>query len=352
MKFYPLRIQDLRRETNDCISIAFDVPSDLASIFQYTQGQYLTLRTTIDGAEVRRSYSLCSSPLDGEWRVAIKRVEGGVFSTFANQQLKKNDILEVMPPMGKFFTPLEPSVKKQYVLFAAGSGITPILSILKTLLASEPLSEISLVYGNRNAQSVLFREAIEGLKNKYLSRLRVYHVLSRERLDSDLFYGRIDAPKMRTLLAKIPDLLRGNTYFICGPEAMTQDIRSELTAHNVATQNIHFELFGTAHKTTKYIKPVAAAPKSIALVTLDGMTTQVPLYDRQMVLDAALEMGMDLPFACKGGVCCTCRAMLLSGTVEMEVNYSLEADELARGFILTCQARATSEQIVVDFDMK
>ncbi len=354
MKFYPLKISDVRRETKDCVSIAFEVPADLKEVFKFTQGQYLTLRTHIGEEDVRRSYSLCSSPLEACWRVAIKKVDGGVFSSFSNEKLKKGDILEVALPDGRFFPAalaIEPAGK--YVLFAAGSGITPIISIIKTVLESVPDSEVALVYGNKNAASVIFREEIEGLKNRFLGRLRVVHILSRERMDTEWQRGRIDKERLEQIFEKLPDLLDAEQYFVCGPEDMTANVREVLEKQGVSKSKIHFELFGTGKGIVK--KQIAATPETViahAEIRLDGVRFDVPIHEGQVVLDAALAAGADLPFACKGGVCCTCRAKLVEGEVEMEVNYALDPHEVAAGFILTCQSHPKTPTIKVDFDIK
>lgn len=354
MRFYPLKISEVRRETPDCVSIAFDVPDDLAGVFQYRQGQYLTLRTHIGQEEVRRSYSLCSSPLDRQWRVAIKKVAGGVFSTFSNEKFKKGDTLEVAPPDGRFFPAgLSLDAPGHYVLFAAGSGITPILSILKTVLRQSPESRVTLVYGNKNAASVIFREEIEGLKNLYLGRLRVVYILSRERVDTEWQRGRIDQQRLDQIFEKLPDLLAGDQYFVCGPDEMTACVRENLEKQGVPTSKIHFELFGTGNKSRQH-QSVAVSETVVAHaeIKLDGILFDVPIHEGQMVLDAALAAGADLPFACKGGVCCTCRAKLTEGAVEMEVNYALDPEEVEAGFILTCQSHPKTKTLKVDFDTK
>jgi ring-1,2-phenylacetyl-CoA epoxidase subunit PaaE len=361
MKFYSLKINDIRRETTDCVSIAFDVPNELKSKFQFVQGQYLTLKATIEGEEVRRSYSLCTSPLDNEWRVAIKKVTEGVFSTFANEQLAKGMLMEVGTPEGRFFPLSAPSDSVPPfgglggIFFASGSGITPILSILKTTLYSDPTCLVTLIYGNRTAKSVIFREEIEGLKNKFMGRFRVIYILSRERVDAEWQCGRIDKEKVNVIFEKIiKENCKGSRYFICGPESMTKEVISVLEERNVPKEQVHFELFGTAKKKAKKNSSTDTSNPIIATaqVKLDGVRFDVPMREGENVLDAALAIGADLPFACKGGVCCTCRAKLLEGAVEMEVNYALDHHEVEAGFILTCQAKPTTAHIVVDFDVK
>ena len=352
MNFYALKIKEIRRETADCVSLLFDVPPPYSSDFKFIQGQYLTLKTTIEGAEIRRSYSLCSSPLDGELRIAVKKVEGGIFSTFANEKLKKGTILEVAAPDGRFYTPLSIAHQKHYVLIAVGSGITPIFSILKTILKTEPQSKITLIYGNKNASSVIFREDIEALKNKYMERLRVIHILSRERVDAELFHGRINALKIKELCLKMPEILRGSEYFLCGPEDMINDLKTEFLNSGIDKKHLHFELFGTQKHAVK--THIAPSEKIVATakITLDGICFDLPIHEGEAVLDAALRMGADLPFACKAGVCCTCRAKLTHGAVEMEVNYALDHNEIEAGFILTCQAMPRTAHLAVDYDVK
>jgi ring-1,2-phenylacetyl-CoA epoxidase subunit PaaE len=359
-KFNTLAVKEIRQETADCVSISFDIPGILKQDYLYTQGQNVTLRAVVEGEDIRRSYSICSSPLENELRVAIKKVVGGKFSGYANTQLSVGDKLQVMTPTGKFSTPLLPDNAKNYLAIAAGSGITPILSILKTTLAFEPNSQFTLVYGNKNTASIIFREEIEGLKNKYLNRLRVYYVLSKEAMEVPLFYGRIDEQKCATLLHKLIGV-HIDEAFLCGPEEMIFAAKKALIDKNVSEKNIHFELFTT----TKSIKSVVQhsvlqevgsdnqSPKSEITIWQDGLAYNFNVaIEGDFILDAAAEIGADLPYACKAGVCCTCKAKLLEGTVSMDVNYGLEPDEIERGFVLTCQARATSEKVVVSFDEK
>jgi ring-1,2-phenylacetyl-CoA epoxidase subunit PaaE len=353
-QFHPLTVQDIRRETADCVSVALAVPAELATSFQYTQGQYLTLRTQLAGEEVRRSYSLCASPLDHELRVAIKEVPGGRFSTFANQVLQVGDTLEVMPPEGRFYTPLDPTHRKHYVAFAAGSGITPVFSILKTILAVEPHSRFTLFYGNQRTESIIFREAIEGLKNTYLQRLSVYYLLSKEHTGSDLFSGRITRERCHVFCEKLFQPTAVDDFFLCGPEEMILEVREELLSQGVDRKHIHLELFGTTKPPVKKARPQVSRSDFHTAVSIqrDGNTFSFVMTDpEEKVLDAALRNGADLPFACKGGVCCTCRAQITEGSAEMAVNYALEPEEVAAGFVLTCQAQPTSDRLVVNFDV-
>lgn len=355
--FEQLRVKEVRKETDDCVSIAFEIPVSVKEQFQFIQGQHITLRTTINGEEVRRSYSICSSPMDNELRVAVKKVPHGLFSTYANEQLKKGDRLDVMPPMGKFFTPLKKEQQKNYVGFAAGSGITPLLSIISTTLQTEPQSSFTLVYGNRNRSSIIFREALEALKNKYMDRFRLIHILSGEKTDTALHAGRIDAEKCHAIFDKTIHLASMDEFFLCGPEAMIFAVKNVLEEKGVDKKKIHFELFTTPGQELKNKKVQHTSsdnqPKSRISVKLDGISFDFDLArNGPAILDAALQQGADLPYACKGGVCCTCRAKLVEGEVDMEVNYGLEPDEIEQGFILTCQSHPRSEKVVIDFDTK
>lgn len=356
LHFFPAKVKEIRKETNDCISIALQISDDIKKHFEYQHGQYITVRAFINNEEVRRSYSLCSSPLDNEWRIAVKRIAEGVFSSYAEEQLKIGDELEIMPPMGKFNTILHSEHKKSYIGFAAGSGITPVLSIIKTTLRTEPESSFTLIYGNKTKGSIIFKEELEALKNKYINRFRVIHILSRERTDADINYGRIDRDKCVVLFSKLIDL-NADEFFICGPEGMIFTVKDFLTDKGIEKNKIHFELFTSPNqnKAKKQIQQTkqSTGPVSKITVRLDGRSFDFDLpYDSNNILDAALHQGADLPYACKGGVCCTCRAKLIEGEVEMEANYGLEPEEVAQGFILTCQSHPKTEKVVVDFDSK
>ncbi len=359
LKFHTLKVTNVRPETADCISVSLQVPEDKSELFRFIPGQYLTFRTTLDGAELRRSYSICSSPKDGELRVAIKKVEQGKFSTYAHGSLKAGDMLEVMPPMGKFTPKPSEGKAKSYLAFAAGSGITPIMSIMKTVLEDEPNSTFTLVYGNRSKNSIIFREAIEALKNTYMQRMRLYYVLSREYMDIPLFSGRINATKAREFCSSLIDLGTIDEAFLCGPEDMILSLKSELADMGMPVEKIHLELFTSPDqpKATheKWAKEHSEdkGPMSKVSITLDGTTTimDVP-FNNESILDAALRNGLDLPYACKGGVCCTCRAKVMEGEVEMEVNYALEHYEVEQGFVLTCQSHPRTETVVIDFDQR
>ncbi len=354
--FHKIRVKEVRKETNDTVSVALEVPTELNDTFRYTQGQYLTFRIFQNGEEIRRSYSICSSPLDNEWRVAIKKVRDGKFSTYANDTLSSGAILEVMPPMGKFHTPLEADQQRSYVLFAAGSGITPILSLIKTILRTETLSQVTLFYSNKSAGSIIFKEELEGLKNKFLGRLSINYLLSREKMDSELFQGRLDKNKCQSLINTIPHILNADEYFLCGPLEMIESVKETLLESGIDRKKIHFELFTIPGMEKKIAADAAAekistGPFGHVEVKADGVTIAFDLqYDGQNILDAAIAQGADLPYACKGGVCSTCKAKLTEGIVEMNRNYALEEDEVEDGFILTCQSHPRSEKLVVDFD--
>lgn len=351
LHFHKLTVKDIKHETPDCVSIAFDIPAELQKEFKFIQGQNITIKTDLD--ETRRSYSICSSPLDNELRVAVKKVVNGVFSTFASETLKKGDVLEVMSPTGTFFTELKATNKKEYVFFAAGSGITPVISIIKTILKSEVKSNVTLVYGNKNVSSIIFREELEALKDKHLERFRIYHILSREKADSDFNNGRIDVDKCNQLSMLI-NFNSVDDFFICGPEQMIFTVKDFLKGWGIDSKKIHFELFTTpTREHTKIYTPVKETSEegSEITVTLDGRSFEFILdYNGNTILDAALAEGADAPFACKGGVCCTCKAKLLEGKVEMESNYGLDKSEVKAGFILTCQSHPRTKKVVVDYD--
>lgn len=358
-KFHPLQVKDIRRETEEAVSIAFEVPDNLQEEFEFIPGQYLTLKTEINGEEIRRNYSVCVSPLDGELRVAVKQVPYGKFSTFANQELQVGDQLEVMSPMGRFFKDDKSANNKKYIGFAGGSGITPVISILKTVLQKEEESTFTLFYVNRGFDSIIFREQIEALKNQFLERLTVHHIFTREKLEAPLFNGRITTEKTLQFAKFLFDPAKIDEYFICGPEEMMLAIRSGLEELGVDRKKIHLELFNTGTKKPKPQISKTESPEfdskagSQVTIILDGDRIEFPLeYGGATVLDAALKKGADLPYACKGGVCCTCRAKLIKGEVEMDVNYALEPEEVEAGFILTCQSHPRTAEIVIDFDEK
>ncbi len=353
--FEKVRIKEVRRETDDCVSVLLDMPENLEQKYAYLPGQHITLRTTINNEDIRRSYSLCSSPLHNEWRIAVKKVDGGIFSEFANNILKEGDTIELMPPMGHF-TLQQTDAARYYVCFAAGSGITPVLSIIKTGLIKQPQSSFTLIYGNRTRQSIIFKEEIEALKNKFMSRFQLIHILSREHTEAPLNEGRIDIAKCKQLFSSVASL-NADEFFICGPEAMIFSLKDWLLSKNVDAKKIRFELFNTTTTTAKKIQQPDSTPgakKDISQVNiqLDGRSLSFDLaYDGETILNAALQQGADLPYACKGGVCTTCKAKLVQGKVEMDVNYGLVPEEVEQGFILTCQSHPRTPVVVVDFDV-
>ena len=352
--FHPLKIKDVVRETKVAVSISFEVPDELKDAYQFTQGQHLTLKEELEGEEVRRSYSICSAVGEPDLRIAVKKIAGGKFSCHANENYKSGAVSEVMEPQGRFFTPLSSENAKHYLAMAAGSGITPIMSIIKTILKTEPNSRITLVYGNRNVSGIIFLEALEDLKNIYPDRLNIMHILSREHQDVALFNGRIDAEKCAALFDSVIDAATGDEAFLCGPEQMIHAAEAALQSRGVDKSHIHFELFITeAAKNAGSAVPILeeAGPKRQVGIILNGRRSDVEVTeDGKSILDAALDQGLDLPYACKGGVCSTCRAKVVSGEVRMDINYALEDDEVAEGFILTCQSHPLSDDVTVDYD--
>lgn len=351
--FHMLEVKMISKETQDCVSVTFKVPTNLEPLFTYKEGQNITLRTTIEGKEVRRSYSICAAPYENLLKVAIKKVDGGLFSGWANDQLKIGDKVDVMPPVGKFTTKAD-RTGGNYLGIAAGSGITPVIGIIKHVLFTDAKSKFTLIYGNRTKSSILFFEELEGLKNKYVDRFTLIHVLSGEPMDAPINAGRINAEKLEAFGQLIP-YETFNDVYVCGPEQMIFGAISFLKDKGLSEASIHYELF------TMPGQGVVAKKKDVAeqqgesniLIQLDGRTVQFNLsYDGPSILDAALKKGADLPFACKGGVCCTCRAKLVEGEVEMLVNYALEQEEVDRGFILTCQSHPRSQRVLIDFDVR
>lgn len=349
--FHRLEVADIRRETEDTVSVAFAVPPELAELYRFLPGQHLTFRTTDDdGSEVRRSYSICVSPDDGELRVAVKHVPEGRFSAWANTRLAVGDTVEVMTPSGRFTVTPDPAAARHYLAIAAGSGITPVMSIVRSVLAREPGSTVTLVYGNRGVANIIFREQLDDLKNAYMHRLQVLHVLSREHRDVELLNGRVTGEKVRELAATVLDLDSVDEVFLCGPEPMTMEVRAALLDLGVEPTHLHLELFGTPHVRADTIRPVVAGDARRVTVVLNGVSTVLDISPADTVLDTALAAGLDLPFSCKGGVCATCRAKVCDGEVEMAVNYALEPWEVEAGFVLTCQSRPVSATVTVDYD--
>lgn len=356
-KFYNVEVSKIIRETGDSVAVEFKLPEEISDEFKFIPGQYLTLKAILNGEEVRRNYSICSAPYEGVLRVGIKELPGGKFSTFANRELKEGDQIEIMPPMGKFTHQTDSKNRHHYLGIACGSGITPVLSIVKSILRDEPNSRFTLFFGNQTSSTIMFKEEVEGLKNLFLNRFSVYHILSREKGDIPLFEGRIDREKMEKFsrLFFAPEQVDG--VFICGPGNMILDLSEHLKELGVPAAKIYFELF-----TTEGMKPVerkSTTPSEISgeLVTVD-LRIDGDIYQYKMpkagtsLLDGASNTGADVPFACKGGVCSTCRAKLIRGKVDMEVNYALDPDEMEQGFILTCQSYPLTDEVAVDFDIK
>lgn len=353
MDFHTLEIDDVRRETPDCVSVAFRVPAALADAYRFVPGQYLVLKATLGGQELRRSYSICAAPQDGELRVAIKRVAGGAFSSFANERLRPGDRIEVGTPEGRFGLVPDPAARRDIVLIAAGSGITPVISIARAALEFEPASRVVLVYANRTIDSIVFREALEDLKNRHMTRLSLVHVLSRERQDTALLDGRIDAAKIEALAKALFDPAAVFGFYLCGPFAMVETVKAALGRLGVPAARIHSELFLAPDVPVQAAAAASAPHGANARVTIvrDGIrqVVEVP-FDGPSILDAGIAAGLELPFSCKGGVCSTCRCLKRAGDVAMAANYSLEAWELEKGFVLACQSRPTSAEVVLDFD--
>jgi ring-1,2-phenylacetyl-CoA epoxidase subunit PaaE len=353
-QFYPLSVAKVRNETRDTIVVTFDVPPQLTDSFRFQQGQHLTLRTSINGEDVRRSYSICSSVQDGALRVAIKRTPGGVFSTWANDTLAPGATLAVMPPMGHFNVPLDAANRKHYLAFAAGSGITPMMSIIKTTLQTEPHSRFTLFYGNRASSTVIFKEELTDLKDTYMERLTLAYVMSREQQDIDLFNGRISEEKCSQFLQHWITIKDVDTAFICGPQDMMEGVSRALQQGGMAKQDIKIELFAASipkHRHQPRAQQDGGAALTEVTVIMDGSHTTFSMErDKESLLDAGLRHGIDMRYSCKGGVCSTCRCKVQDGKVDMDVNYALEDYEIARGFVLSCQSFPVTDKVVIDFD--
>jgi ring-1,2-phenylacetyl-CoA epoxidase subunit PaaE len=354
-KFHSLHIARVERETRDAVAVTFAVPPALAEMFRYEPGQHVTVRADIGGQDVRRSYSICSAAQDATLRIAVKRNPQGLFSTWANESLHAGDRLDVMPPMGHFGVPLAPENRKHYVGFAAGSGITPMLSIITTALATEPHSEFTLFYGNRASGTVMFKEELAALKDTNLTRFNLVHVLSREAQDIELLHGRIDRAKADALLAHWVNLSEVDIVFVCGPDGMMQAVAEALKARGYPDERVRIERFATSipkheHKAARAYEPGHAECE--VTVVLDGTTKTFTLEKgKESILEAGLRAGVELPYSCKGGVCSTCRAKLTAGEVDMDANFALEDYEVARGFVLTCQSYPATDRVTVDYDL-
>ncbi len=353
--FHALTIEEVIPETDEAVSIRFAVPWELTDQYRFKAGQHLTVMAVIDGEEVRRNYSLCTAPADNQLKVTVKRIAGGVFSNWAGDNLKAGDRLAVMPPHGSFTVPFDAANANHYVAFAGGSGITPILSLIKTALGEEPNSRFTLFYGNRDSRSIIFLEALADLKDRYLGRLELFHFLSDEEGDIDLFNGMLDATRCREavehLVAK-PDGVAA--WFICGPGPMMDAAESVLLDKGIAKDRIHIERFTAGRPSAGEAQKLAAAQEQASgatiAVTLDGRTRKIA-FDGTNILDSARKAGMPAPFACKAGVCATCRAKLVSGKVEMGAQFGLTEEEVAEGYVLTCQSVPCGDDVAVDYDV-
>ncbi len=354
--FHPLPVAALERLTDDSVAITFDVPPELADQYRFTPGQHLTLRCELAGDDVRRNYSICAPATTGPLRVAVKRLPGGVFSTFALERLRPGDTIEVMTPSGRFTVPLDPAQAKHYCALAAGSGITPVLSILASALEVEPGSRATLVYGNRTSRSIMFLEELDDLKDRYLERFCVLHVLSRERQEAELLNGRIDAAKLQVLLDTVVPPESVDEWFLCGPLEMIETARDTLRERGVEPAHIHRELFHVGPAPARpAVEPGAPSPDgdgaAEVTILLDGRASTFALApSAEPILDAALAVRSDAPYACKNGMCGTCRAKVVEGEVAMDHNYALEESELAAGFVLACQSHPAAERVTLDFD--
>lgn len=354
--FHKLEVIDVRRETEDAVSFAMGVPAELKEKFRYQPGQYLTFKMESGDEEIRRSYSICSGLNDDELRVAVKEVPHGRFSTFANRSLKVGDTLDVMTPIGNFTTEIDANTNKSFVFFAAGSGITPVISIVKSILTMAPKSDVTLFYGNKGIDSVIFHEELEALKNEHMDNFRLMHIFSRESIGNKLQKGRLDNQKVETLYDVILQSQDIDEVFVCGPEPIIYAVKDTFEKFGFEKNKVHFELFTTpvrgekkehSHRDHRDEPQINANVK----VILDGEQTLIALdSDGDSILEAAQKAGADVPFACKGGVCCTCKAKIIEGSAKMDVNYALEDDEVEAGYILTCQSHPTSDQLVVSYD--
>jgi ring-1,2-phenylacetyl-CoA epoxidase subunit PaaE len=348
--FHSLRVAAIDELTDDAVALTFEVPPALTADFAFSHGQHVNIR---GGDDVRRSYSICTPPSSGRLQIGVKRLPGGAFSEGVVDRLRVGDFLDVMTPSGRFTSALDPTARRTYVAVAAGSGITPVLSIVAAVLEGEPGSSVTLIYANRTHRSVMFLDEVHDLKDRFPSRLQIVHVLSQEAQEVELFSGRLDGDRLTRILAALMPPSEVDEWFLCGPQQMVTDLRSALSALGVASSHVHSELFHADPVPRAPVAALASGTEGAAHVTirLDGRSSDLDLRpDGVPVLEAALRIRSDLPFACKGGVCGTCRARLVEGTVAMDANYALEPDELERGYVLTCQSHPTSERVVLDYD--
>jgi ring-1,2-phenylacetyl-CoA epoxidase subunit PaaE len=352
-EFHSLTVTDMRRETDEAVSVAFEMPDALKKSFRFVQGQYLTLRARVGDEELRRPYSVCVAPEDGELRVCVKKLRGGRFSSFVNDQLKVGDTLDVMAPAGRFHAPDEPGAARHYVGFAGGSGITPVMSNLRAVLGREPASRFTLFYGNRTARSIIFRDELADLKDRFIGRLQVFHVLGDEIPEVELFGGLMDEAKVTELATRLIDVETVDWFFICGPGPMMDGAAAALARLRVPEAKVKIESFGARPFASQLARPPGEGSGEGADVEVrfGGITTKLRVpFAGQPILDAVHAAGIDAPYACKGGVCCSCRAKLVEGEVDMDVVYGLEPDEIAAGFVLTCQSHPKTARVVIDYD--
>ena len=345
---YPLPVSNIKRLTEDAVVVSFDIPDELKEEFKFKAGQYITFIIDINGEQVRRAYSLCSSPDEDKMSVGVKRIPNGKMSTYLNRELKEGEVVQVITPKGRFFIETNEDHSKHYVGLCAGSGLTPILSMLKKVLKDEGDSKFSLLYGNKTLETTMFVKELNDLKNEYPERLRIYNAYSRQEV-KDSLYGRLDKKNIESLFSKNPDLASADGYYLCGPAAMLDDIDEVLQDNNTPKSDIHYERF-TAKTKKKKLDVKKVSSEVIVIVDGDEFKFNLP-SNSDSILDAAMNQGADVPFSCKGGVCCTCKAKVISGKVDMSVNYSLSEEEVEEGFILTCQAHPKSERVVVDYDV-
>ncbi|MGX1497103.1 ring-1,2-phenylacetyl-CoA epoxidase subunit PaaE [Labrenzia sp. MBR-25] len=354
-RFHALTVTEVTPDTRDSVVVTLQPKPDEQDLFRFEQGQYLTFRRNFDGHEVRRCYSICAGTEDGTLKVGIKRVDGGAFSCWAHESMRPGDMLEAMPPLGSFNAPINPDLARFYVGFAGGSGITPILSILKTVLAREPNSQFTLVYANRQISSIMFREELEDLKNRYLGRLQVIHILKSDAQDTELFSGRVDAEKLNDLFEALIDPQDIDVAFLCGPHGMMETVRTSLEARGVEPDKIHQELFKSDQpgRLPAKLRPEVidgSAKEADLRLTIDGTTREIHMEPGETILEAAHRHNIDAPYSCCAGVCSTCRGKVLEGEVEMAANHALEDDEIRDGYVLTCQSRPLSKRLVVTYD--
>ena len=352
--FHPLKVAEIVPETAEASSIRFEMPAELRDAFAFKAGQHLTLRATIGGEEVRRNYSLCTAPDEQDWLVTVKRIAGGVFSNWVGDQLKPGDTIDVLPPHGSFTTDFDPQAKRHYVGIAGGSGITPVMSLLRTAMRHEPQSEFTLLYGNRDSSSIIFLEQLAALKDRYLGRMSLHHFLAEEEGDVDLFNGMLDRARCDEAIASlVGDPKQVDAWFICGPGPMMDAAEGALLDRNVDKDRIHIERFTADRPPEAVTREIAELQSKAAgttmAVTLDGRTRRVP-FTQGNILDSARAAGLPAPFACKAGVCATCRARVSGGKVEMAARFGLTDEEIAAGYVLTCQSVPVGEGVAVDYD--